>query len=285
MSEVILALDCGGSSIKAAVIRDKDILETRLFPFEGDGREDLLGAFRAAAEWGASWNATRIGAACPGPFDFNEGASRMVHKWQGIKDVPLAPVLNEALPGVPVRFLHDSTAYMLGEAWDGAGESMQSPAGVMLGTGFGYALMQDRLVLLDETQTPLVRLWNAPFKGGIVEDFVSTRAIRKRYTDATGKEADVKQIADLAHAGDETAIEVFRETGRLLGEILTQYLPEWADGVVLGGRIALSGDLFLPYANTPVPVVAAKHVDDAALRGIAAYCMRERDQLVREVHS
>ena len=39
MCEVILALDCGGSSIKAAVIREKEILETRLFAFPGDSRE------------------------------------------------------------------------------------------------------------------------------------------------------------------------------------------------------------------------------------------------------
>ena len=282
MCEVILALDCGGSSIKAAVICEKDILETRLFAFPGDSREDLLGAFRDAAAWGKTFGASRIGAACPGPFDFKEGASRMVHKWQSIKDVPLAPVLNEVLPDAPVRFLHDSTAYILGEAWNGAAESMLSPAGVMLGTGFGYALMQDRRVLINPTGGPAVSMWNRPFKGGIVEDSVSTRAIRKRYTDLTGKEIEVREIADLSHAGDETALRVFRETGELLGEILSEYLPDWADGVVLGGRIALSADLFLPYAKLPVPIIPASHVDDAALRGIAAYCQNDPEQLVRE---
>ncbi|MBP3647643.1 MAG: ROK family protein [Clostridia bacterium] len=282
MCEVILALDCGGSSIKAAVIRDKEILETRLFAFPGDSREDLLGTFRAAAEWGKSWNATRIGAACPGPFDFKAGESRMVHKWQAIKDVALAPVLNEVLPGAPVRFLHDATAYMLGEAWDGAAEKMQSPVGVMLGTGFGYALTQDRKVLLNPTGGPAVSMWNKPFKGGIVEDYVSTRAIRKRYTDLTGKEIEVREIADLAHAGDETAIRVFAETGELFAEILSTYMPEWVDGVVLGGRIALSADLLLPYVKLNVPVIPAAHVDDAAVRGIAAYCQNDPEQLVRE---
>ena len=282
MREVILALDCGGSSIKAAVICEKDILETRLFAFPGDSREDLLSAFRDAAVWGKSHGASRIGAACPGPFDFKEGASRMVHKWQSIKDVPLAPVLNEVMPGAPVRFLHDSTAYMLGEAWNGAAEAMKNPAGVMLGTGFGYALMQDRHVLVNPTGGPAVSMWNKPFKGGIVEDYVSTRAIRKRYADLAGREAEVREIADLAHAGDETAIRVFRETGELFGEILSEHMPEWVDGVVVGGRISLSADLFLPYANLSVPVLPASHVDDAALRGIAAYCQNDPEQLVRE---
>ncbi len=285
MREVILALDCGGSSIKAAVVREKDILDTRLFAFPGDSREDLLGTFRAAAEWGKTYGASRISAACPGPFDYTNGVSRMVHKWQSIKDVALVPVLNEVLPDAPVRFLHDSTAFLLGEAWDGAAETMNSPVGVMLGTGFGYALMQDRKVLLDQTQSPWVRMWCQPFQGGIVEDAVSTRAIRKDYLEATGKELEVREIADLAHAGDETAIAVFAKMGRLFGEVLREKLPEWVDGVVLGGRISLSADLFVPYAQSPVPIIPARHVDDAALRGIAVYSQREPEELVevREV--
>lgn len=173
MCEVILALDAGGTSIKAGVLRGEEMLAKRTFPFAGEEREAMLAVFRQALAWGRAYAPACLGMACPGPFDFARGVSHMRHKWRGLKDVPLPPVFARELPGVPQRFLHDSTAFLLGEAWQGAAQEMKNPAGVMLGTGFGFAVMADRRVLVDANGTPALVLWNAPFRdrdgGGLCE--------------------------------------------------------------------------------------------------------------------
>ena len=144
MREVILALDAGGTSIKAGILLGEEIIAERSFAFRSEEREQMLSVFRQALAWGRDYGPACLGVACPGPFDFARGVSHMRHKWRGLMDVPLPSVFDRELPGVPVRFLHDSTAFLLGEAWQGAARDMENPAGVMLGTGFGFTVMQRR---------------------------------------------------------------------------------------------------------------------------------------------
>ena len=284
MRDVILALDMGGTSIKRALVGEVgEPMQTSVCAFTGDTRETLLQTLRetvlsgreAAGQIGA--HITRIGVACPGPFDFRGGVSRMTHKWAGINGVPLPPVLNEGLPGIPITFLHDSTAFMLGEAFYGAATDAQNPAGVMLGTGFGYSYMRERRVCLDETLSPLVRLWRQPYRDGITEDYVSRRAIRARYARKTaceGDAPDVREIATRADAGEPEAVATLRETGELLGDVLRTFLPADCDLVVIGGQIAYAAEHLLPAArpSLTVPVRPAAHIADAALRGIYHAC-------------
>lgn len=239
----------------------------------------MLSVFRQALAWGRDYGPACLGVACPGPFDFARGVSHMRHKWRGLMDVPLPSVFARELPGVPVRFLHDSTAFLLGEAWQGAARDMENPAGVMLGTGFGFTVMQRRRVLVDANGTPAVVLWNAPFRDGTVEDYVSRRALR----DAYGPQApDVRELAELARGGDTRAQAIFRRMGEALGEVLTRYLPAGTDGVVLGGQIARSAELFLPWAQIPASVTVARHIGSAALRGAAVFCRGEAHEFTKE---
>lgn len=279
MREVILALDAGGTSIKAGILRDEEIIAERSFAFLSEEREQMLSVFRQALAWGRDYGPVCLGVACPGPFDFARGVSHMRHKWRGLMDVPLPSVFARELPGVPVRFLHDSTAFLLGEAWQGAARDMENPAGVMLGTGFGFTVMQRRRVLVDANGTPALVLWNAPFRDGTVEDYVSRRALR----DAYGPQApDVRELAELARGGDTRAQAIFRRMGEALGEVLTRYLPAGTDGVVLGGQIARSAELFLPWAQIPASVTVARHIGSAALRGAAVFCRGEAREFTKE---
>jgi glucokinase len=256
MRDTILALDTGGTSIKLALVDGAgEPTAVSFHVFAEDTRGALLQTFRDALAAGRGdaerlgLRVTRIGVACPGPFDFRLGVSQMPHKWPGIRGVPLPPVMSEVFPDVPVSFLHDSTAFMLGEAFGGAALGAQNPAGVMLGTGLGYACMHDRRVCLDATLSPRVRLWRLPYRDGIAEDYVSRRAIRKRYaqkTDGAAEPPDVREIAGRAAAGEPAALSTFSETGALLGDLLQTHLSADCDLVVIGGQIARSAQLLLP---------------------------------------
>jgi glucokinase len=180
MPDCILALDVGGTSVKLALIENSGRPlsgTTRQTDFRSDGTgEEILDAFLKAASSGMrmacdkGYTVSGCGIAFPGPFDYGLGISRMTHKMQAIQGVPLTPVLKKVLGDMKVRYLHDSTAYLLGEAACGAARSAVSPALVMLGTGFGFTHMKNGRVRVGHDQRPQVILWNAPFRDGTVED-------------------------------------------------------------------------------------------------------------------
>lgn len=297
MNGCCLALDIGGSFVKVSPVGQDcaPLLENALqVPVNSAGSAHaILGALRAAAAQGRTaaeglgCAVETVGVSIPGPFDYFAGVSHMTHKFAAIRDMPLVPVLAEQAGCGRVTFLHDSTAFMLGECFFGAGRGAARPVGVMLGTGFGFGVMQDGRICVNARQTPALSLWGRAFREGITEDYVSTRAIRARYAArrTDGGCADVREIAGRARAGDAEAAETMAETGALLAEILLPHVTALhCDRVVLGGQIARSADLLLPAltAGLPVPVVVAQHLDHAALLGAALYAGRDRLSLVRE---
>ena len=142
--------------------------------------------------------------------------------------------------------------------------------------------MRNQRLLVRESLIPAGALWDKPYREGIVEDYVSRRAIRARYQAISDKHEnpDVREIADRARSGDPAAVQTFRMTGKYLGEILREPVERFGiDMVVLGGQIARAHELFLPEAQPllPCPIVFAAHPDDAALRGAAFYGLHGSD--------
>ncbi len=220
-----------------------------------------------------------IAGACvsiPGPFDYNNGISYMKHKFPALYGKSLRiPFERE---GIPVTFLHDSTAFILGEYHEGVLKGAQSPCCVMLGTGLGFAWIRSGLVMVDDNQTPAMPLWRYPYLGGIAEDYVSTRAIRKYYDNTLS----VKEIADRARAGEAKAMDAFHVTAGHLSAILTPLLKRLCcDRFALGGQIAKAADL-MPL-DLPVPWKVSGHPDEAALLGAAWYSCQGKSACIRIV--
>lgn len=295
MAEGVLALDVGGTSVKTAVLdaacRPLPHSFSRRGFREGAGLEETLEPLISAVKAGCSLAAreglhlSAVGAAFPGPFDFELGISQMTHKLPQLHGLPLGEILGKAAGGLPVRFVHDSTAFILGEAYGGAAAGSASPACVMLGTGIGFAYMKGGRVRIGFDQRPHLILWNRPFLDGIAEDYVSRRAIRTRYAALAGlgEAPEVDRIAHLAFDGDAAALETFRHTGRLLAQFLSPVLETLGcDRLILGGQIARSAGLFIKELREglPLDVVNAVYLDDAALRGAARYCLMPKEQTV-----
>lgn len=272
----ILVLDVGGSFLKYGVADEKGALlpgSVGEAPARADeSPEKVYEAFEEVIRRARETAPLAGACACfPGPFDYTHGVFRMKHKFQALFGCSILPPFERA--GLPVRFLHDSTAYILGEVSDGTLRDAKNPCCVMLGTGLGYTMMKDGKVLIDESQTPALSLWCAPFREGIAEDYVSTRAIQTAY----GQPLSVKDIAGLARQGDEKALQAFRKTGEALSELMgiidRRFHP---DKLALGGQIARSADLL--HLNLPFPWEVSHHLDDAALRGAAYYALHSREE-------
>ncbi|MGA2886874.1 MAG: ROK family protein [Terracidiphilus sp.] len=193
--------------------------------------------------------------AMPGPFDFGAGVSLMRHKLPYLYGVHLGQLLEQSFgwQAGQVRFLHDAAAFLLGEIGAGAARDFSRAVGITLGTGIGSAFAIDgRVVTEGPGVPPGGEIWNLPYEGGIVEDFISTRAIQREYKCRAGELLDVSKIAAMAET-DLNAAAVFVEFGYHLGQALRMVVSEFAPQVVvLGGGISRSPQLFLPAAQGQV---------------------------------
>lgn len=190
--------------------------------------------------------------AMPGPFDYEKGISWMKHKMPYLYGVNISEALAAKFGWKPeqVRFLNDAAAYLLGEVGAGAARGVKRVVCFTLGTGVGSGFAVDgRVVTEGKGVPPGGEIWNVLYEGGIVEDKISTRALKAAYVERKGQEREVASIAHYATGGELAAVEVFQEFGKTLGVAIKQLLNDFApDVVVLGGGIARSAHLF--YAAT-----------------------------------
>ena len=269
----ILVLDVGGTFIKYGLADERGHLlpgtVSQVPSHSEDSADKFLDALRAILR-DAGGTVDRAAVSICGPFDFDGGVSLMTHKFKALYGVDLRPPFREA--GVEVFFLHDATAFILGEYFDGTLKGADNACCVMLGTGLGFGWIRDGKVCVDETRTPAFSLWRAPYLSGIAEDYVSTRAIQKTY----GKVLPIKAIADAARAGDEKALTAFRAAGEHLSRLLKILAPALGcEKLALGGQIARSADLF--GLEIGIPWAVTEHFEDGALRGCCLFALRGRD--------
>jgi glucokinase len=209
--------------------------------------------------------------AMPGPFDYPNGVSHMQHKLPSLLGVNLKSAIAERFHWQPaqVRFVNDAAAFLLGEIGAGAAYGSHRSIGITLGTGIGCAFAVDGRIAMpdtDSTVPPGGEIWNLPYNGATVEDFVSTRFLRHQYQNLTGLEAEVSSIAETAkgnhpcpeeaapplppddpYAAHCRARQSFQDFGRHLGLALNQHAQPFQPGIiVLGGGISRASHLFLP---------------------------------------
>ena len=278
----VLVYDVGGSHVSSAVCHGGEYqlgpVTSALYPAEQTCEAFVAFLHSLGLKASAGFEAVS-GAelAMPGPFDFAAGISYMRHKLPFLYGVDLRQELAGRFGWQPaqVRFLHDAGAFLLGEIGAGAAHGVPRAVGITLRTGIGSAFAVDgRLVTEGSGVPPGGEIWNLSYEGGIVEDFLSTRAIQANFQKRTGKLSDVAEIAVNA-VYDPDAAEVFRDFGRHLGLALRMTLSEFGpQAVVLGGGISRSAHLFVSVAESYLEslnlrLVSSALKDNAPLVGAA----------------
>lgn len=258
LHDCVLAIDAGGTFLKAALIDTVGIIKKSflMVPIKSDGSiVDIQYAFsnlisqeiQRAKE--NNRKLTGIGISIPGPFDYSEGISRMEHKFAAIYGIPLRSWLEELAGNISIDFVHDSTAFILGATWNKDYSCYKKIAGVIIGTGLGFASTFDSKVFMNADKGPGISIYDRKYRDKTAEDYVSRRGIINLYKEITmtdDKAIDVIDIANLAHAGQHQAIETFERTGVHLAEILYPVMVEnHFEVLLLGGAISKSSDLFI----------------------------------------
>jgi glucokinase len=292
----VVAVDVGGTSVDAACISAVgeligEVVESAS-PAAGTKDEivaELARAVAAARAQAGDFTVTACGIAMPAPFDYPAGVSHMEHKFQAISGVDLGRLLGE-ITGLPTYFINDADAFGLGVSWRQLPEAERF-VGLTIGTGLGGSFIENgENVTVGDTVPPHGEVWDLPYAGGVLEDYVSARGVvaayetlsagRRHGPDGGGVDrVSAKEIADLAFRGSGPAVEAYRAMGTAIGRglapVLLRFEPEL---LVIGGKVGQSLPLFGPAAGRALaeaglpelPIIPAA-AGNIALWGAARY--------------
>ncbi|WP_111669423.1 ROK family protein [Algoriphagus litoralis] len=248
-----IGVDIGGSHIAAAQIclsgddvSISNFVEADVDTF-GEVNEIIREWSRVIRQANGGAADMKVGIAMPGPYDYENGVSLIKDqgKMKSLLGLSVRNLLAESLAIDPkaIVFTNDAEAFLLGESLAGAGRSFKNAIGLTLGTGLGSAIKIEDVV-------KDAKLWTAPFRDGIAEDYLGTSWFKTQSFQKFGLEiAGVKEL--LAKEFDsQVSDSIFAEFGRTLGEFLEQYIIRLhCQGVVLGGKIARASERFIPYTQ------------------------------------
>lgn len=253
-----LALDIGGTKIAAGLVDDAGTLvhHAKLPTPHGDAESiwAVVDSLIAEALAAAGGRVRGAGIASAGPIDLAAGTVSPINitAWQRF------PIVDRvsATAGAPVRLAGDGLSMALGERWRGAGRGAEFLLGMVVSTGIGGGLVLDGAPYDGRTG-------NAGHVGHVVVDpagepcscggrgCVETvaagphmaRWAREHGWDAPA-DADAKELADAAVAGDAIALRAFRRGAVAVAAMIASVGAVCdLDRVVIGGGVAKSGAL------------------------------------------
>lgn len=278
MSQKIIGIDLGGTSIKFAIlttageIQGKWSIKTNILD-EGSHivddmiesiqhRLDLLGL--AAADFQG------IGMGSPGVVDRDKGTVIGAYNlnWKTLQ--PIKQKIEKAL-GIPFFIDNDANVAALGERWMGAGDNQPDVVFMTLGTGVGGGIVAEGKLLHGVAGAAgelghITVDFDQPIactcgKKGCLETVASATGIvnlTRRYADEyegdaalkrlidNGEEVTAKTVFDLAKEGDDLALIVYRNFSRYLGIVCANIGSILNPStIVIGGGVSAAGEFLL----------------------------------------
>lgn len=289
-NQIAIGVDVGGSHITSAAVDLKNlvIIPETTFSVKVDNKaeKDII-----LKKWSEAINKTifnaslkqnvNIGFAIPGPFNYKEGIALFEgnnDKYENLFGVSVPEELPKYLISEKTnfRFLNDATSFAVGVSAQGKAKNSDKIIAVTLGTGFGSAFIKEGIPLVNHPEVPKDGcLWDEPFKGGIGDDYFSTRWCIKRYDEVSSK--SVQGVKEIAEADTTHSKQVFKEFGSNMGHFMMPFLKEYQpELIVMGGNISNAGNLFIPAlkqvisdADLDVDIEISTLMENAAIIGSA----------------
>jgi glucokinase len=286
-TQVVIALDVGGTSIKSALVTNTGQLvgEPLTTPIDSHGSaEAIVATFRQVITTHLNKPYQYMGMAIgfPAPFDYEHGICRIdptQKKYEGLYNVNVKEPLRTVYEGreLPLYFFNDADVAITGEARYGVGQPYQRVIGLTLGTGLGAGFIADGFPMTTGKGVPANgELYPVMVGDVIADDVFSIRGLQGRFQNAGIQMDDLKAASNAAANGDAQAKAIFAKWGRDLGTFLAPFVSgfEAEAVIVLGG---ISGAYPHYGANIQealtVPVHLGRLGTEAALLGAAALAM------------
>lgn len=238
-----LAIDAGGTFLKSAVLNSEgEVISGSSYSVKSSSKgskEEILRAFSDIIAKGLEFISMNngvlngTGIAFPGPFNIYDATPLMYHKFQKIYGFNLRQYFRQisGVPAnIPIKFIHDANAVLVGEHWKGNAQGYENAAVVTLGTGLGFAISENREVLCNKIGGPFISIFKLPYKDGILENYTARMGFIKIYQEISGKKdigkIEVSDLAKRASEGDESSLKTFKEVGKILAESIREILIE-----------------------------------------------------------
>lgn len=288
----VAGVDLGGTNTKIGILDDEGhIIESKSIKTDSiKGMKDTFTRIWNTIEEICDKNNVKvegIGMGIPGPVVDQRRVSFFANfPWEHNTD---CGKLMEEISGVPTKLDNDVNVIALGEAKYGAGKGYESSVTIALGTGIGGGIYVDGKLISGFTgaggeigHMKVVRDGKLCGCGqkGCFEAYASATAIIREATsrllvnktnalyemvggDLTKVEA--KHVFDAAKTGDKFALDIVDYEAEYLamgiGNILNVINPK---AIILGGGVALAGDILLDALRAKLP----KYAMNAALEGV-----------------
>ena len=240
MSPTVIGVDLGGTNLRTALVNaNGEVIDRRkeaTHASEGWVKvvERLICDIKKQRE-----NATRkglnvigVGVGAPGVILVDKGIVVTSPNFPDWNKVPLKDLLEKEFR-VPVVIENDANAAALGEQWRGAGRDIKSMILLTLGTGVGGGIILDNKIwhgadgmageIGHMTLIPEGRAC-ACKNSGCLEMYASSRGIVLSYREALAaasrseaREITSEEVYEAARNGNEIAIKVMKDMGRMLG--------------------------------------------------------------------
>ena len=258
MTASILAIDIGGTKIAVGLVDDDGTLLHQAKQPTPDGDAEAVWAVTESLvieAVAAAGGAVRgVGVASAGPIDVQTGTVSPINitEWRRFPIVDRVSAIVDA----PVRLGGDGLCMAMGEQWRGAGRGAQFLLGMVVSTGVGGGLVLDGApydgrtgnaghvghVVVDPDGPPC-----ACGGRGCVETIASgprmAQWAREQGWDAPA-DADAKELAGAAAAGDVIALRAFRRGATAVAAMIASVGAVCdLDLVVIGGGVAKAGAL------------------------------------------
>jgi len=211
-----------------------------------------------------------IGMGIPGPVDFSLGMAVSPPIMPGWDCYPIIQTVQQWFPNANVVIDNDVNVMALGEIHQGEGKNVSNLIFVKVGTGIGSGIVCEGRIYRGASgcagdighisvskSGPLCHCGNT----GCLEAVAGGPAIAKRSLIAAqagrspflleqyernGEKITAEDVGIAAREGDAVAIEVIRESGQLIGDVLAAlvnfYNPEM---IIIGGGVSNLGNQFL----------------------------------------
>lgn len=286
-----IGIDIGGMSAKIGVVYGSDLIRQIRIPTSGDldyaaFLQQLCGVI---GELKQQYPLKKIGISSCGLIDRARGAIVWSNniRWD---NKPIASDIQNRT-GLPVSIANDAKCAALAEAILGAGKNYNRVCMITLGTGVGGGFIRhkrldaaDRYADADGILGHItVERDGRPCtcgRKGCLEAYASATAIMQTYWEKTGLSLSAREIFQRTRDGESAACETVAQFQYYLAEGLASLgnilRP---DVIVLGGGVAGSADLFLPYLRSqvnksifggellPIAIEAAELGSDAGILG------------------
>ncbi|MEN8138511.1 MAG: ROK family protein [Bacteroidota bacterium] len=273
MKKVGIGIDIGGTNTQIGFVdkEGKVFLETSMSTLVGDTFEEFLSALydvveKAKSDSSEKFDIIGIGIGAPNG-NYYKGTIEFAPnlRWKGVIEV--TKMMSEKF-GVPAVLTNDANAAAIGEMIFGGAKGMKNFIIITLGTGLGSGIVVNGELVYGhdgfagELGHVIVEK-NGRLCGcgrrGCLETYASATGIKRTAFEVMADrnqetllskysydELTSFKIYEAAQNGDHIAREIFRETGKVLGEALADFIANGSpEAIFLFGGLANAGDLIL----------------------------------------